>query len=83
MKYSMIALAVLASVGQHPSIDEGETLPVGMKNDELAPEVSEIAEALEAIAENARYAADPRKPASDLARVLAAYFRTPDTIAAV
>lgn len=72
-------LAVLAASGQHPTIDDGETLPVPLRNDELIAEVAEVATALEDIAENARYAADPRKPAADIARVLAAYFRTPDT----
>jgi hypothetical protein len=79
MKYSLIAMAVLASKGEWPQLDAGETLPVAMTNAELPAEVAEVAVALEDIAENARYAADPRKPAADMARVLAAYFRTPDS----
>ena len=76
MKYSLIQIAVLESLGQHPTLDEGETLPVPLSNDDLPVEVSQLATALEDIAANARYAADPRKPAGDTARVLAAYFRT-------
>lgn len=83
MKYSLIALAVLAAMGQHPQLDEGEALPVALTNAELPGEIAEVATALEEIAENARYAADPRKPAGDVARVLAAYFRTPDDVTAV
>ena len=82
MKYSLIDLAVLASIGRNPATEAGETLPVPMTDAELPPEVAEIATALEDIAANARYAADPRKPAADTARVLAAYFRTPDSIPA-
>ena len=78
MKYSLIALAVLASMGHHPQLEEGETLPVALTNEELPAEIAEVATALEEIAANARYAADPRKPSADVARVLAAYFRTPD-----
>lgn len=76
MKYSLIHLAVLASLGQHPTLEEGEALPVALSNDEMPVEVAELATALEDIADNARYAADPRKPAADTAKVLAAYFRT-------
>ena len=83
MKYSLIAAAMLAASGQPAQLDDGETLPVGMTNSELPPEVAEVAEALEKIAESARYDADPRKPAADLARLLAAYFRTPDSPAPV
>lgn len=83
MKYSLIQLAVLASTGQPVSLDDGEALPVGLTNAELTPEVAEITTALEEISDTARHAADPRKPAADLARVLAAYFRTPDAPAAV
>ena len=80
MKYSLIAVAMLAASGQRPQLDEGEALPVAMTNAELPAEVAEVATALEDIAENARYAADPRKPAADMSRVLAAYFRTPDAL---
>ena len=82
MKYSLIALAGFAASGQHPVIDDGEALPVPMTNFELPIEVAEIATSLEEIAENARYAADPSKPAADMARLMAAYFRTPDTLPA-
>lgn len=82
MKYSLIALAVLASMGQQPQLEEGEALPVALSNEELPTEIHELAVALEDIAANARYAADARKPAADMARVLAAYFRTPDAPAA-
>lgn len=80
MKYSLIAVAFLASIGQPVQLDDGEALPVAMTNAELPAEVAEVATALEFIAENARYAADPRKPAADMALVLAAYFRTPDAL---
>ena len=83
MKYTLVDLAVLAASGQHPVLEKDETLPVALTNEELSKEVAEVATALENIAENARYAADPRKPADDMARVLAAYFRTPDEVAAV
>lgn len=44
----------------------------------LHPATEKLLEKLDDIAENARYAADPRKPAGDMAAALAEYYRTPD-----
>lgn len=78
MSKSLIALAALAAVGLKPEAVVGETAPVALKNEELAPPVLDVVKELEAIASDASHAADPREPAKRIAAVLAAYFRTPD-----
>lgn len=78
MSKSLIALAALAAMGHTVEAVAGETAPVALKNEDLAPPVLDVVTALEAIAADASHAADPREPAKRIAAVLAAYFRTPD-----
>jgi len=83
MKYSLIALAVMASLGPLPEPEKDEIRPVGLTDDELPEEARDLVRELEKIAVEARYAADPRQPAASTAAALAAYFRTPDPVVPV
>jgi len=47
---------------------------------EISPALSELVTGLEDVAENARYASDPRSGSAQIAAALAKYFRTPDAI---
>ena len=76
MKLSLIYLALLSLAGSPVPADAERATPV--PDADLPPAVLEAAEALEKIAAEAKYSADPREPAAKVAAVMAAYFRTAD-----
>lgn len=55
--------------------DDQET---ALSNDKMTTKAAELADALEKIAVDSAYAADPRQLTAQLASVVAAYLRTPD-----
>lgn len=78
MNKSLIALAVLESIGHVPDLEDGEPHQVALTDAELPEAAQDLVRELDLIAENARFASDPRQPIASLAAAFAAYFRTPD-----